>query len=474
MPRACAGSHQGVPQLAGQVVGDDQLVATLTGVARAAHHHARGVAGGAGQGSLDEGHVVVSHRQPDRGEHLVGPGALDGEHGVVAMVVAHGDALGRLGLETPDDLGGVGRVGHQENVLVVLVIGDEVVDDATRRGVAAEGVLRLPRGDPAEVVGERGVHVRRRSRAGDHGLAEVRDVEDADALAHGRVLLDHTRGVLQRHRPPTELRELRTQCDVPVVQRGLQQGAPGRGLVRQLVRHGGEGTPHRCDYPARVTTYTLRGASPAKTRADAVVVGLVQARNTVEVAAGGEDVAAAYGRKLRPLLAGLGAKGKVGEVTKVPTNGTISSPLVVFVGMGRKADVDHTAVRRAAGVAARSVANAASVALALPGDSAELVGADGRGLPAGRLHLHDVQEEGRRRRGHPELGRRAQRGGSQAGGVSGLRPGPGRRRRGRRDARLGQPAARRPATAGLRRRGARGRQGRQQDQGGRQGHREGL
>jgi leucyl aminopeptidase len=116
-----------------------------------------------------------------------------------------------------------------------------------------------------------------------------------------------------------------------------------------------------------VTTYTLRGASPAKTRADAVVVGLVQARNTVEIAAGGEDVAAAYGRKLRPLLAGLGAKGKPGEVTKVPTNGVISSPLVVFVGMGRKADVDPAVVRRAAGVAARSVANAASVALALPG-----------------------------------------------------------------------------------------------------------
>ena len=241
-----------------------------------------------------------------------------------------------------------------------------------------------------------------------------------------------------------------------------------------LVRHGGEGTPRRCDYPSRVTTYTLRGASPAKTRADAVVVGLVQARNTVEVAAGGEDVAAAYGRKLRPLLAGLGAKGKVGEVTKVPTNGTISSPLLVLVGMGRKADVDHTAVRRAAGIAARSVPNAASVALALPGGSAELVTRHRRGLPARRLHLHDVQEEGLLGPRQPGLGRGAQPGGPQAGGGRGLRPRPGRRRRRRCDARLGQPASRRPTATGLRRRRAGRRQGGQQDQGRRQGDREGL
>ncbi|GAA2113344.1 leucyl aminopeptidase [Nocardioides bigeumensis] len=132
-----------------------------------------------------------------------------------------------------------------------------------------------------------------------------------------------------------------------------------------------------------MTTYTLRSASPAKTRADAVVVGLVQARNTVEIAAGGEEVAAAYGRKLRPLLAGLGATGKPGEVTKVPTNGVISSPLVVFVGMGRKADLDPAGVRRAAGVAARSVANAASVALALPGSTPAQVRAVVEGFDLG-------------------------------------------------------------------------------------------
>jgi leucyl aminopeptidase len=63
-------------------------------------------------------------------------------------------------------------------------------------------------------------------------------------------------------------------------------------------------------------------------------------------------------------------------VARVPTGGRISSQLLVLVGMGpepaeRAAQV--LAVRRAAGVAARSTANAASVALALPATDPGLV-----------------------------------------------------------------------------------------------------
>ena len=140
-------------------------------------------------------------------------------------------------------------------------------------------------------------------------------------------------------------------------------------------------------------TYTLRGASPAKTRADAVVVGLVQTRNTVEIATGGEEVAAAYGRKLRPLLASLGAKGKAGEATLVPTNGTIASPLLLLVGLGRKVDLDQVAVRHAAGVAARAITNAASVALALPADTPELVRAVTEGFHLGAYTFTDYKQK---------------------------------------------------------------------------------
>src|SRR3954451_22056914 len=87
------------------------------------------------------------------------------------------------------------------------------------------------------------------------------------------------------------------------------------------------------DYPAAVSTYTLRSANPAKTRCDAVVVGVVQgvkgARSGLSVAPGGEEVAKAYGRAFRPLLASLGVTGKAGEVTKVPTGKQLGSPLLV-------------------------------------------------------------------------------------------------------------------------------------------------
>lgn len=128
-------------------------------------------------------------------------------------------------------------------------------------------------------------------------------------------------------------------------------------------------------------SYTLRSASPAKTRADAVVVGVVQTAKGVELAAGGEDVGAAYGRKLKPLLSTLGVTGKSGEIVKIPTAGLIASPLLVLVGLGKSSE--PTAVRRACGVAARAVPNAASVALALPAHSPELVRAATEGYALG-------------------------------------------------------------------------------------------
>ena len=121
-----------------------------------------------------------------------------------------------------------------------------------------------------------------------------------------------------------------------------------------------------------MTTYTLRSANPAKSKADAVVIGLL-AGKAPSVAPGGEEVAKAYGRGFAPLLASLGVTGRAGEVVKVPTSKTIGSPLLVLVGLGD--GVTHAAVRRAAGSASRAVSNAASVAYALPATSAELIAA---------------------------------------------------------------------------------------------------
>jgi leucyl aminopeptidase len=131
----------------------------------------------------------------------------------------------------------------------------------------------------------------------------------------------------------------------------------------------------------RVTSYHLRSASPAKTRSDVVVVGAQQSGKGVQLAPGAEDVAAAYGRKLRPLLSTLGFSGKPGEVVKIPTGGVLASPLLVIVGLGESPG--HVTVRRAAGTAARAISNASSVALALPADTPELVRAVVEGYDLG-------------------------------------------------------------------------------------------
>jgi leucyl aminopeptidase len=125
-----------------------------------------------------------------------------------------------------------------------------------------------------------------------------------------------------------------------------------------------------------VTSYHLRGASPAKTRADAVVIGAWKGARGATLADGTDDVRTSFGRSLRPLLSTLGFTGKAGETARVPTGGKLSSPLLVLVGMGEEPSdraAQLLAVRRAAGVAARSTANAASVAVALPAGDAGLV-----------------------------------------------------------------------------------------------------
>ncbi|MCA1982018.1 leucyl aminopeptidase [Nocardioides nematodiphilus] len=130
-----------------------------------------------------------------------------------------------------------------------------------------------------------------------------------------------------------------------------------------------------------MTTYSLRSASPAKTRAEAVVVGVLQSPKGPVLAAGAEEVTAAYGRKARGLLAQLGVTGKAGEVVRVPAGDALSAQLLVLVGLGDAVSTD--ALRRGAGAAARAVPNATSVALALPADSPELVRAVTEGVILG-------------------------------------------------------------------------------------------
>ena len=137
-----------------------------------------------------------------------------------------------------------------------------------------------------------------------------------------------------------------------------------------------------------MTTYTLRKGSPEKTRTDLVVVGAGTGKGgRLLAAAGAETVAAAYGRRFAPLLASLGFTGGTGEVARVPTQGVINASQLLVVGLGDLATLDGPGgpekVRRAAGIAARHVGNAASVALALPAEDADHVRAVVEGFRSG-------------------------------------------------------------------------------------------
>lgn len=133
-----------------------------------------------------------------------------------------------------------------------------------------------------------------------------------------------------------------------------------------------------------MTSYTLSKAGPDKTRADVVVIGVARgAKGALEAAPGGEPVAEAYARKFAPMLSSMGFGGKPGEVLRVPTAGAIKAPQLLVIGLGELSALTTEKVRRAAGVAARNVGNAASVALALPATDAAHVRAVAEGFALG-------------------------------------------------------------------------------------------
>lgn len=154
-----------------------------------------------------------------------------------------------------------------------------------------------------------------------------------------------------------------------------------------------------------MTTYTLRKGAPDRTRTDLVVIGVATTRSGAVVAApGAEAVADAYGRKFAPLLASMGFGGGFGEVVKVPTHGTLNAAQLLAVGLGPRDELTTEKVRRAAGVAARNLGNAASVALALPAVDAAHVRAVVDGFRSG-LYRFDAYKSSTSKAAKSKAGR---------------------------------------------------------------------
>jgi hypothetical protein len=100
-------------------------------------------------------------------------------------------------------------------------VGDQVVDDPPTL-VRQQRVLRFAGREPAEVVREGALQKLGCMRALHLELAHVRDVEDAGIRPHCSVLRDHSL-VLHGHLPAGKRHHPRSELDVPVVERRMQE-----------------------------------------------------------------------------------------------------------------------------------------------------------------------------------------------------------------------------------------------------------
>ncbi|WP_346050133.1 leucyl aminopeptidase [Actinomadura chokoriensis] len=117
-----------------------------------------------------------------------------------------------------------------------------------------------------------------------------------------------------------------------------------------------------------VTSISLDSAALASIDADAIVIGVSPDGEGAAPAGGAGDLDRAMGGRLAEALAALGATGKAGEITRLPSLGAVTAKVIVAAGLG--ADPSAEDLRRAAGAAVRALAGTARAAVALPAESA--------------------------------------------------------------------------------------------------------
>jgi leucyl aminopeptidase len=155
-----------------------------------------------------------------------------------------------------------------------------------------------------------------------------------------------------------------------------------------------------------VTTISLTAAATGK--ADAVVVGVYSTETakgvkSIALAHGAESVDAAYGGSLMKSLDALGATGKDGELTKVPSQGDVKAPLILAVGLGKAPakgeSVTADQLRKSAAVAARALTGKAKAVFALPAEDAAQVGAVAEGALLGAYAYEGVKTPSKDKKG---------------------------------------------------------------------------
>lgn len=133
-----------------------------------------------------------------------------------------------------------------------------------------------------------------------------------------------------------------------------------------------------------MTELSLTAAAVAGLEADAVVVGTAEGDGG-PVILRPEVLPPGAARSLESALGPLGVKGAADEVVRVPAGDALAAHVLVLTGLGRvpEAGLPAETLRRAAGAATRTLDGVSTVAVALPADSPEQVGAVAEGALLG-------------------------------------------------------------------------------------------
>jgi leucyl aminopeptidase len=128
-----------------------------------------------------------------------------------------------------------------------------------------------------------------------------------------------------------------------------------------------------------VATLTLSAKDPATVAADALVLAVATGRTSARLL-GADALPAGVRSALASALDLVGATGAVDELRRMPSVAGGAAKSVAFVGVGQvRGAVPVETLRRAAGAATRQLAGTARVALALPVEDADGVGAVAEG-----------------------------------------------------------------------------------------------
>ena len=135
-----------------------------------------------------------------------------------------------------------------------------------------------------------------------------------------------------------------------------------------------------------MTSIALTATPAANLDVDALIIGITSdAKKHVE----GPPALPVKARKdIEKDLEALGATGKLGEITRMPSRGLVKARMIVAVGLGDVRILDYEKVRRTAGSALRSLAGVTSVAIVVTLPDGPRIEAIAEGALLGNYAFH--------------------------------------------------------------------------------------